>query len=115
LLIAAYVLRGVVQGMSQPLMHAILSNEVASNRHGASVGLRNAVVRLGSIITRAVMGVAAEAYGIENSFYLISGVFLLVTAGFGSGCQKSAMTRAKLLAHPEFCRKHVVSALQKAL
>ena len=87
-LIAACVLRGIVQGMSQPLMYAILSNEVASNRHGASVGLRNAVVRLGSIITPAVMGVAAELYGIGNSFYVIGGVFLLVTAGLAVGARK---------------------------
>ena len=87
-LITACVLRGVVQGMSQPLMYAILSNEVASNRHGASVGLRNAVVRLGSIITPAVMGVVAEAYGIENSFYVIGGVFLVITAGLAVGARK---------------------------
>ena len=87
-LIAACVLRGIVQGMSQPLMYAILSHEVASNRHGASVGLRNAVVRLGSIITPAVMGVAAEAYGIENSFYVIGGVFLVVTAGLAVAARK---------------------------
>jgi MFS family permease len=87
-LIAACVLRGIVQGMSQPLMYAILSNEVADNRHGASVGLRNAVVRLGSIITPAVMGVAAQAYGIENSFYVIGGVFLLVTAGLAVAARR---------------------------
>ena len=79
-LFAMCVLRGIVQGMSQPLMYAILSNEVAGNRHGASVGLRNAVVRLGSIITPAVMGVVAEAYGIEASFYVIGAVFLTITA-----------------------------------
>jgi MFS family permease len=88
LLIAACVLRGVVQGMSQPLMYAILSNEVADNRHGASVGLRNAVVRLGSIVTPAVMGVAAEAFGIENSFYVIGGAFLLVTAGLAIAARR---------------------------
>ena len=78
-LIAACALRGIVQGMSQPLMYAILSNEVSNNRHGASVGLRNAVVRLGSIVTPAVMGVVAEVYGIEASFYVIGVGFLLVT------------------------------------
>jgi predicted MFS family arabinose efflux permease len=67
--------------MSQPLMYSILSNEIASNRHGSSVGLRNAVVRLGSIITPAVMGVVAEAYGIEASFYVIGAAFLLITMG----------------------------------
>jgi MFS family permease len=80
-LIAACALRGIVQGMSQPLMYSILSNEVANNRHGSSVGLRNAVVRLGSIVTPAVMGVVAEVYGIEASFYVIGAGFLVITAG----------------------------------
>ena len=80
LLIAACVVRGIVQGMSQPLMYSILSHEVPGNRHGASVGLRNAVVRLGSIVTPALMGIIAEAWGIEASFYVIGVAFLLVTA-----------------------------------
>jgi len=78
-LIAACALRGIVQGMSQPLMYAILSHEVAGNRHGASVGLRNAVVRVASIVTPALMGVVAEVYGIEASFYVIGAAFLGVT------------------------------------
>ncbi len=80
LLIAACVVRGIVQGMSQPLMYSILSHEVPNERHGASVGLRNAVVRLGSIITPAIMGLVAEAWGIAASFYVIGVTFLLVTA-----------------------------------
>ena len=87
-LFAACALRGIVQGMSQPLMYAILSNEVASTRHGASVGLRNAVVRLGSIVTPTVMGIAAEAYGIEASFYVIGGAFLLITAGLAFAARR---------------------------
>ena len=80
LLIAACVMRGIVQGMSQPLMYSILSHEVSSERQGASVGLRNAVVRLGSIITPAIMGLVAEAWGIAASFYVIGVALLLVTA-----------------------------------
>jgi len=87
-LIAACVLRGIVQGMSQPLMYAILSNEVPGGRHGASVGLRNAVVRLGSIITPAAMGLAAEAWGIEASFYVIGAVFMLITAGLAIAARR---------------------------
>jgi MFS family permease len=87
-LIAACVLRGIVQGMSQPLMYAILSSEVAGNRHGASVGLRNAVVRLGSIITPAAMGLAAEAWGIEMSFYVIGAVFMMITAGLAMAARR---------------------------
>jgi MFS family permease len=77
LLIAACVVRGIGQGMSQPLMYAVLSIEVPNNRHGASVGLRNAVVRLASIITPAVMGWIAEAYSVATSFYVICGLFLI--------------------------------------
>lgn len=87
-LVAACVLRGIVQGMSQPLMYAILSNEVPGGRHGASVGLRNAVVRLGSIITPAAMGLAAEAYGIETSFYVIGAVFLLITTWLATAARR---------------------------
>ena len=50
------------------------------------------MVCLGSIITPAVMGVAAEAYGIENSFYVIGGVFLLVTAGLAVAARKISST-----------------------
>jgi sugar phosphate permease len=80
-LIGACVLRGTMQGVSQPLMYSLLSHEVAGNRHGASVGLRNAVVRLGGIIVPAVMGVAAEAYGVAASFYVVGAALLLATAG----------------------------------
>ena len=79
-IIGACVLRGIVQGMSQPLMYAILSHEVGSSQQGASVGLRNAVVRLGSIVTPTVMGIAAERYGIEMSFYVVGAAFLAGTA-----------------------------------
>ncbi len=88
LLIAACATRGIVQGMSQPLMYSILSHEVPGGRHGASVGLRNAVVRLGSIITPAVMGVAAEAWGIEASFYFIGAAFMAITVGLAIASRK---------------------------
>jgi MFS family permease len=81
LLVIACVLRGVVQGMSQPLMYAILSHEVGSHQQGASVGLRNAFVRLGSIVTPTAMGVAAELYGIEMSFYVVGSIMMLATVG----------------------------------
>ena len=77
----ACVIRGIAQGMSQPLMYSILSMEVPPQQRGASVGLRDAVVRLQSIITPAVMGVIAEGWGIEASFYCIGAAFLLAAAG----------------------------------
>jgi sugar phosphate permease len=80
LLALAAVVRGIFQGMSQPLMYAVLTHGVPGGRHGASVGLRNAVVRLGSIITPALMGFIAEAYGIAVSFYVIGAIYLAATS-----------------------------------
>ena len=80
LLIAACAMRGFSQGVSQPLMYSILSHAVPATRHGAAVGLRNATVRLASIVTPAIMGFAAEAWGIEASFYAVGVGFLLATA-----------------------------------
>jgi len=83
LLIVASAVRGIGQGISQPLMYSTLSHAAPKTRHGASVGLRNAVVRLASIITPAGMGIAAEAWGIEASFYVVGAVFLLAAAALG--------------------------------
>ena len=80
LLVVASVIRGIAQGISQPLMYSILGRVAPSTRHGASVGLRAAVVRLASIITPAVMGIIAETWGIEASFYVVGTVLLLASA-----------------------------------
>ena len=78
LLALAAIVRGVAQGINQPLMYSILGR--SSTRHGASIGLRSAVVRLASIVTPAAMGIAAETWGIETSFYVIGAVLLLASA-----------------------------------
>jgi MFS family permease len=80
LLVVASVVRGIAQGISQPLMYSILGRAAPSTRHGASVGLRAAVVRFASIVTPAVMGIIAETWGIEASFYGVGAVLLLASA-----------------------------------
>ena len=80
LLVVASIVRGIAQGISQPLMYSILGRAAPSTRHGASVGLRAAVVRLASIVTPAVMGIIAEIWSIETSFYVVGTVLLLACA-----------------------------------
>jgi MFS family permease len=80
LLFAAAALRGIAQGASQPVMYSVLSRAVPDSVHGASVGLRNAVTRLASILTPAGMGIAADAWGIEASFCVTGAVLLVLTA-----------------------------------
>jgi MFS family permease len=95
LLIAAAAVRGVAQGMSQPLMYSILGRSVPSTMHGAAVGLRHAVTRFASMLIPAGMGIAAEAWGIEASFYVIGVLLLLAAAAlavFARGALASAPT-----------------------
>jgi MFS family permease len=89
-LIAASAVRGIAQGISQPLMYSVLGRSVPATTHGKSVGLRNAVVRLASIVTPAAMGVVAEAWGIEASFYAVGAVFLAATAALAVAAQRLA-------------------------
>lgn len=88
LLFAAAGMRGFAQGMSQPLMYSLLGNAVPASVHGATVGLRNAVTRLSSIVTPAVMGVVAEAWSIEASFYVV-GVAMLTGVGILAAAARS--------------------------
>jgi hypothetical protein len=64
-------------------MYALLGRAVPPDAHGASVGVRNAVTRLASIITPAIMGIGAEVYGIATSFYIVGAVLLIGTAVLG--------------------------------
>jgi sugar phosphate permease len=83
LLVLAATMRGAAQGLSQPVMYALLGRSVPSDAHGASVGVRNAVTRLASIVTPAIMGIGAQIYGIATSFYIVGAVLLMGTAVLG--------------------------------
>jgi len=94
LLIAASVLRGFGQGLGQPLMYSLLGRAVPSHVHGATVGLRNAVTRLASIITPALMGLAADRWGIEASFYIV-GVVMIAGAFALAGLSRRVLGDAR--------------------
>lgn len=80
LLMVAAAVRGVGQGISQPVMYSLLSRAVPPEVQGATVGLRNTVTRFASIVTPAVMGAVAGLWGVEASFYVMGGI-LLVACG----------------------------------
>jgi len=76
LLIIAAVVRGTAQGLSQPLIFSLLARAVPAAVHGATVGLRSSVSRLSSIITPAIMGVVAGAWGMTASFFVMGGIYV---------------------------------------
>ncbi len=77
LLLAAQALRGLVQGVSQPVMFSAQSRSVGRHEQGAVVGLRQTMNRLSAIIVPPVMGAVADRWGLAESF-LILGAALMV-------------------------------------
>jgi hypothetical protein len=92
LLFTAAAVRGVAQGLSQPLIYSLLGRAVPAAVHGATVGLRSSVTRLGSIIMPTIMGVVAGAWGIEASFYVMGAILLLATLALALAARSVAGT-----------------------
>ena len=90
LLIGAQLLRGVIQGINQPVLFGIQARAAGRTRQGATVALRVTLNRLVSIVVPPVMGIIADTAGIEMSFYWLGGVLLLMTAGLAVWIRLSA-------------------------
>jgi MFS family permease len=83
LLFAAQILRGLIQGVNQPVLFGIQARAAGPHRQGATVALRVTVNRFVSMTLPPIMGIIADSAGIEMSFYLLGGVLLAMTAGLG--------------------------------
>jgi sugar phosphate permease len=73
-------LRGNSQGLSQPVMFAILSRAVDPREQGRSIGLRTTANRLSTITVPPMMGIIADNYGIDASFLCV-GLVLIGACG----------------------------------
>ncbi|MDA0653558.1 MAG: MFS transporter [Proteobacteria bacterium] len=80
LLLIAQILRGLVQGVSQPVMFSAQSKSVGRHEQGAVVGLRQTLNRLAAIIVPPVMGAVADHWDMEESFPIM-GFGLLFLCG----------------------------------
>jgi len=70
--------RGYAQGLSQPVMFGILSRAVGRSQQGTSIGLRTTSNRFASLVVPAIMGIVADAVGIEASFLWVGGVLIVL-------------------------------------
>lgn len=77
-LLVVGLVRGWSQGISQPLMISIPSNAVPPGAQGASVGLRITMNRIVQTLLPPVMGGVVQAIGLENSFYAVGGILLVL-------------------------------------
>lgn len=76
LLLIAASLRGLTQGISQPVMFAILSRAVSARDQGLSIGLRSTANRLATIIIPPLMGFIVEFSSIGASFVIVGGLMI---------------------------------------
>jgi MFS family permease len=76
LLLIASAFRGSSQGLSQPVMFAILSRAVSRREQGMSIGLRTTANRLASMMVPPVMGLVVEVSSIEMSFVIVGGLLI---------------------------------------
>jgi MFS family permease len=83
------VLRGICQGIMQPVGYSILSTAAGRNAQGAVMGLRMTGTRLMNTILPPAMGAAVEVWGIEAGFYVIGGVLIVVLLLLSVGIAQS--------------------------
>jgi fucose permease len=80
LLMLAQLIRGLLQGVIQPVMFSVQSKSVRRDQQGAMVGLRQTMNRVAAIAVPPLMGVIADATTLADSF-LILGALMLGACG----------------------------------
>jgi hypothetical protein len=80
-LLAITIVRGFMQGVSQPLMIVIPSKSVPGESQGAVVGLRISLNRLMQTVLPPVMGGVVALIGLETAFYWVGGLLLAISCG----------------------------------
>jgi MFS family permease len=80
LLMLAQLVRGVLQGVIQPIMFSMQAKSVRRDQQGAVVGLRQTMNRTAAIIVPPLMGIIADMTSVADSF-LILGAIMLAACG----------------------------------
>ncbi len=76
LLMLAQLVRGLLQGVAQPVMFSIQAKSVGRHEQGLVVGLRQTLNRFAAIIVPPLMGVIADIWGIGNSFLILGAILI---------------------------------------
>jgi MFS family permease len=83
ILIVAQMVRGMIQGISQPILFSVQAKSVGRHQQGSVVGLRQTMNRLGGVTIPPLIGLASDAYGREESFYIAGAALLTVCVLLG--------------------------------
>ncbi len=83
ILITAQMIRGMVQGVSQPILFSVQAKSVSRRQQGSVVGLRQTMNRFGGVTIPPMIGFASDAFGREESFYITGAALLTVCVLLG--------------------------------
>ncbi len=93
LLVLAQLVRGLVQGVAQPVMFSIQAKSVGRHQQGLVVGLRQTLNRTAAILVPPLMGVAADLWGIGNSFLIMGAVLIGICGLIALGVRRAPRFR----------------------
>jgi len=82
-LAVAIGIRGLCQGISQPVMYRILSNAVSPETQATAIGLRATGNRVANLMLPVFMGAIAQFWGLNATFYVTGTLMLSILAGMG--------------------------------
>jgi MFS family permease len=78
LLLLFQVMRGLLEGVIQPLVLSVQARAAGRHQQGAVVGLRQTGQRFTSIMVPPIMGAIADSSGVSESFLVLGGFMLLL-------------------------------------
>ncbi len=81
LLIAAQFARGILQGLTQPVMFSVQSHAVSAAEQGSMVGLRQTINRAAALLVPPIMGLFADLWGTAQSFLILGAILLALCGG----------------------------------
>ncbi len=76
LLFLAQLIRGLIQGVAQPVMFSIQAKSVGRHQQGSVVGLRQTLNRLAAIIVPIMMGFIADLTSVADSFLIVGAILI---------------------------------------
>jgi len=78
LLLLSQVIRGLLEGVIQPVILSVQARAVGRHQQGAVVGLRQTGQRLTSIVIPPLMGAIADHWGVSESFFVLGALMLVL-------------------------------------
>jgi len=80
-LFVAMSLRGITNGIHQPLIITTVLRGADVAHQGKAIGLRATANRVAAVSSPLIVGLVAEAFGIETGFYVIGALAAVLLAG----------------------------------